>query len=364
MQIKNIADQVMSIPAASMSAPQTGLAFPASVNTGQYLQGLDLEFQGRLTVGTAVGGAVTPEAPWCLFKRVYVDIVHAIYGSVRLISLPGGTLLRRAQFYNRITPISNGTTLATAEGAYDIDFHLPLIFPLEQVVQGQVANTLLDAPRCSSIRVSFDLGSGPEIITSGGTTTYTWSQYGSGAGNPIVNLNRRVVNGFTQNPLTNLVMKSDRVDTLANAVQPGSYNGQPLPVGANFIRSIWFKQYLPSVVSNDVPLTMLSPIKPTDTGLADPQVYINSTLIRDFQTWQIAVNDTQRRFQVAIPAGYAVVDFVADGLAQDALNAQAIGQSRSVLNYGGLINASSTGLIEVALDQVMPNRLIKAKAGK
>lgn len=361
MQIKTVTDQVLSIPAASMANAQSGLAFPASVNTGQYLQGLNLEFQGRLTTATAAGAAVTPEAPWSLFRRVYVDIVHSIYGSVRLISLPGGTLKTRAYLFNRINPLSQGTTLATAEGAYDMDFVLPIVFPLEQVVQGQVANTLLDAPRCSSIKVSFDLGVGADLITSSGTTTYTWSAYGSNVGNPIVNLSRRIVNGFSQNPLTNLVMKSDRVDTLSNGVQPGSFNGQPLPVGANFIRLIGFKQYLPDVGSNDVPLSFLNPIAPGSPGLADPQVYINSSLIRDFTSWALLSHETQSRYNVAAPLGYGVVDFVSDGLAQDALNAQAIGQSRSVLNYGGLINASASGLIEVFLDQVMPNRLIQAK---
>lgn len=351
MQIKTLFDQQLQIPAASLQNPQT-LAFPATVNTGQFLEGLQLQFMGRMDITTA-GNAVLPESPWSLFKRIYVEIVHDIYGTKMLYNLPGGTSYVRNLLFNRVAPLRNGTAPGFAVGNYDFDFHIPIVFPLEQVVEGQRANTLLDAPRCSNIKVSFDLGDATDLC--GGPVVATWSAYGQAGGNPVVNLLRRVVNGFSHNPKTNLVQKSDRVDILSANVASGSFNGQPLPVGSNLIRLLGFKQYLPAGSGVDTVGSFYSPILQTDNGYARPQLFVNSTQIRDFYSWQAMVSDTQNRYQVAVPAGYAVVDFVRDGLAQDALNAALIGKARSTLNYGGIINGVANAQVEVFIDQIMPN---------
>lgn len=353
MQIKSLPEKTVALTMTAGTGGGSTQNVIQSLLNDRYLHGYDLVFRGRLAIGVAVGTAVLPEAPQNIFRRVRVEIHHTIFGTQSIIDLPGATLFQRAKLFNKLAPHTFGTALGTAVGNYDIGVVLPLIFPLENVVEQQEFQTLLDAVRTSSIQIFLDMAPGADLVTPGGTTTFTWTAYGSGAGNPTVDVVQRVVNGLSHLPETDLVLKHDRVDGLNNAVALTNPNGQYLPRG-NDIRLIGLKQYTASANGIDVVSAALNPIVDTDNGIAHPQILVGKTPIRDYPTWQALVAENKMLYGIAPDSGYGIVDFVNRGSRFDALAASRFAINQKQWGYGGLINAAgASSQVEVFFDEIL-----------
>lgn len=353
MQIKRIHEKTVSL---NMTA---GTGTGASENVVQqllndrYLHGYDLVFKGRLAVGVAAATALLPESPQSIFRRVKVEIQHRRFKKQTIIDLPGATLFERAKLFTRKAPHTFGTVPATATGNYDFGVVLPITFPLENVIEKQEFGTLLNGADCSSIQIFLEMAPAADLLTPGGTTTFTWTGYGSATGKPVCEIIRREVNGLNHNPLTDLVIKTDRVDSLNNAVALNNVNGLYLPRGAD-MRLIGLKQYTASANSVDVVSSFLDPVVDSDNGLAVPQLLIGKKAIRDYDGWQSLVAETGEHYGITPHTGYGVWDFVNRGDRMDALAASVFAQNQNQYGYGGKINAAgANSQIEVFYDQIL-----------
>lgn len=361
MRHQTIFDQQIQVAGASFGASQQ-VSTASSINLSQYLAALEIEVMFRVTIGTAAATAVLPEAPYSLIRRLQVAVNHKIYGALNVVNLPAATLQQIQALFNKVTANVQGTVLGTAVGNYDVDMHLTIPFSLENVVDFQQANTLLDAPRATSIMVSATLGTADDLFTPGGTTTFTFSGYG-GAGNPVINVSRVIAPGYAATqPLTNLVVRTDRVDSLTQNVTPGSPNAQQLQVG-NLYRLIGVKQYIQNGTSPDTVQSFLNPIASSDSGLERFQLFLNGIAVQDFYTWQAFVNKTRATYGIAPGTGYAVLDFLTTGMQRPGymFNTRTVAQNNGTLAYGGLINGVAGGTAEIFSVQVMPNPSIPRK---
>ena len=354
MQIKSIIERSginLSMTAGTaVGATQNVIA---SLLQDRYLHGYDLVFRGRLAIGTAAATAILPEAPQSIFRRVAVEVHHTIFGTQRIIDLPGATLFERAKLFNRQAPLTFGTTLATAVANYDIGVVLPLVFPLENVVEGQEFKTLLDAIRTSSIQIYLQMAPAADLFTPAGTTTFTWTAYGSATGSPTLDLIQHPVNGLSHAPEMDLVVKHDRVDSLNAAVAYNNINGNWMPVG-NDVRLVGLKQYVASTNSVDVVSSALDPIIGTDNGIAQPQLLVGKTAVREYGSWQAFVHETAQHFGIQPDSGYAVWDFVNRGNRLDALPASTYSKTNTQWGYGGVINpGGANSQVEAFLDEIL-----------
>lgn len=354
MQIQPVNEKTVPLTmTAGVATTSTRNVIANLLNDDFFLHGYDLVFEGRLAVGVAAATAVLPEALQNIFRRVRVEISHSLFKKQAPIDLPSATLFERARMFDRVAPHTYGTPLAVGTGNYDLGVVIPLTFPLESVIESQEFGTLLNAEECSSIQIFLDAAPAADLLTPAGTTTFTWSAYGSGTGSPVVKVIRRTVNGLNHKPLTDLVIKTDRVDSLNAAVTLNNVNSLYLPRGAD-IRLIGLKQYTASANGSDVVSAFLNPVASSDAGIAIPQLLIGKKPIRDYTSWQDFVAETKKHYGIAPTTGYAVWDFVNRGNRLDALAASVFAKNQKQYGYGGLINAAGAdSQVEVFYDQIL-----------
>lgn len=353
MQIKPIAESTQTLTMTAGTATGASRNVIKNLLNDKFLYGYDLVFKGRLAVGVAAASAVLPESPQSIFRRVRVEIQHKRFKKQAIIDLPGASLFERAKLFNRKAPHTFGTPPAVGVGNYDFGVVLPLRFALENVFEQQEFGTLLNGADCSSIQIFLDMAPAADLLTPAGTTTFTWTAYGSPTGSPTVDIIRKEVNGLSHNPVTDLVIKTDRVDGLNNAVALNNVNGLYLPRGAD-MRLIGLKQYVASPNGEDVVSSFLNPVVSSDNGLAVPQLLIGKKAIRDHSGWQDLVAETADHYGITPDTGYGVWDFVNRGDRWDALAASVFAKNQNQYGYGGKINpAGATAQIEVFYDQIL-----------
>lgn len=356
MQIKPVHEKTVQLNMPVGTATSSVQNVIQNLLNNRFVHGYDLIFKGRLAIGTAAGTAVNPEAPQNIFRRVRVEMQHNRFGKISPIDLPGATLYQRARLFNRVAPQIFGTAIAVGTGNYDIGVVCRLEFPLENVVESQEFRTLPNLLETSSVQIFLEMAPASDLVVPAGTTTFTWSAYGSAAGSPVVEVVRREVNGLSHNPLTDMVIKTDRIDSLNNAVALNNVNGLYLPRGAD-VRLIGLKQYVASANDINVVSAFLNPVLDTDNGIAIPQLLIGKKPIRDYDSWQSFVGETAQHFGVSPNSGYAIWDFVNRGNALDALAASLFAKDQNQYGYGGKINpAGANSYVEVFYDQILSSK--------
>lgn len=327
----------------------------------QYLAGLIIKFSGRLTTAGGAGASVNAEAPFSLLNRIRVTMNHSLFGSKLPVNLSGATVYRRAHIISGTAPVASGS-LATANAAYDIEVDWPVMFFLEKSPSQSVLASLLSAPLCSQLTLEMDFNNGAALIPTGGATTYAWSQYGSAAGNPELDVTLLQVNGLTVNPKTVLVTKTDQLTDLTQGVGQDQQVGNELPIGYTVAR-IWLKQYVKDALASAyVAATMNSPKVTSAAGFVSPQIQIDRVAIRQYNKWSQLESENKNHWQLQTwPAGYGVIDFLEGshygspvGSVSDLLLTQSIAVKKGTLTVSGQNNALANGELEVGVDQLFP----------
>lgn len=339
------------LPLANFAAPWTAII---PLDRDRYLYGVELVMRFRLTTAVAPGVAVNAEAPFNLIRRVRVVMNHEIYGAKTIVNLPGGTLYRRAHIFNTVPPAATGG-IAVGNAAYDISVHWPIPFVLEGVTEREQIATLLDAPRCSSLQLEIDFGSGPDLVQTGVGTTYAWAQIGGG-GNPLLNITKLIPLGFQGAPYTSIVLKTDVMNPIALAQTEQQRIGAEIATG-DTIRSLILKQYTQDpLIGVSCPAVMIGPILVGAAGMTTILLKRNQQQIREWRLWHDAEEQNQQQRRVlAWPPGYVIVDFAEFGTMGDALYTQDYPQNKTRLEVAGTINALANNCVDFIVDQVLPN---------
>lgn len=154
----------------------------------RFLNGLVLEFRGRLTMPASNGPSADRQQIGQLIERVTVEGYHrGRRQQEKIFDLRGSDIELLQRFYQPSALVKlPGTTSAitvTANATNDIVFQLVVPFtPLRMPAHLQ-AGYLLDAPNYDSLKLTVQWGD-YKSITVPGSSAATWSAYGSASGTP------------------------------------------------------------------------------------------------------------------------------------------------------------------------------------
>lgn len=167
------------------------------------LESLKVIWRGRLVIGTAAYTAGIPEAPQTLIERIRVTGNHRKWGNVVLQDISGATAFAALASYQVRGNIAlNGTTLygdlstplpstgiaAGSVASYDLELHYEI-----PAAPWGAWNAVMAVPYLwreedfgNSLSIEITVGDRTSLGTPAGTTTTTWTAFGSAAGSPSV----------------------------------------------------------------------------------------------------------------------------------------------------------------------------------
>jgi hypothetical protein len=185
---------------ATLSSPIVNT--PVPLNRPCY--GLLLEWRGRVVIGVANYTAVAAEAPQTIIERIKIFGNHRRFGSVTLYELRGATSFawprlfqqRGSSLYINTTrqaelsvPLAQAGATFGNTGTYDISawYYIPFV-PMSIPGPQEIGYLAYGEDWGNTMQVQLFFGDLSSFGTPGGTTTVTFSAFGSGAGTPVVNL--------------------------------------------------------------------------------------------------------------------------------------------------------------------------------
>lgn len=152
----------------------------------RFMNGLLLEFRGRLTMPASTGpSGVQADAHAAIIERVTVEGFHRLRRQQeKFIDLRGADLEFDTRHYLP-SPLLKlpSTIVVTANATNDMVVQILVPFtPLRMPAHLQ-AGYLLDAPNYESLKLTIQWGDFKSVVIPG-TTAATWSAYGSASGSP------------------------------------------------------------------------------------------------------------------------------------------------------------------------------------
>lgn len=154
----------------------------------RFMNGIVLEFRGRLTMPAATGpSAVQGDAHAAIIERVTVEGFHRVRRQQeKFIDLRGSELELDQRVYCPGTLVKTPTTISVTASATN-DIVLQILVPFVPLRFGASiqASYLLDAPNYESLKLSVQIGDYKSVVVPG-TTAATWSAYGATTGNPEI----------------------------------------------------------------------------------------------------------------------------------------------------------------------------------
>lgn len=154
----------------------------------RFLNGLMLEFRGRLTMPASTGpSAVQASAHAGVIERVTVEGYHRIRRQQeKFIDLRGDDLELLQRVYCPGSLIKTPTTISvTANATNDMVVQLLVPFTPLRLPASVQTGFLLDAPNYESLKLTVQWGDYKSVVVPG-TTAATWSAYGSASGDPTL----------------------------------------------------------------------------------------------------------------------------------------------------------------------------------
>ena len=158
--------------------------------------GLYVEVSFRDVVGTAAAASVIFGSPTSFIERFEVSGNMLGKGRIAVIDLSGRQMFQYARFMRGVPSYVDSDNFVVGAGAVaTYDIRIGYILPF--VALGSIAAeraTLLPANMFSNpLQVRIRRGGAESIAVNAGTTTQTFTAYGSGAGNPVASVSRIVI---------------------------------------------------------------------------------------------------------------------------------------------------------------------------
>ena len=152
----------------------------------RFMNGLLLEFRGRLTMPATTGPtAVQGSAHAGIIERVTVEGYHRIRKQQeKFIDLRGDDIELLQRVYCPGSLIKTPTSISvTANATNDMVVQLAIPFTPLRLSASVQTGFLLDAPNYESLKLTVQWGDYTSVVVPGSTAA-TWSAYGSTTGNP------------------------------------------------------------------------------------------------------------------------------------------------------------------------------------
>jgi hypothetical protein len=359
MQLKRLPQQgginvaLPILPAANFTAAAPWTAI-IPIDRDMYLWGLELHLKFRVAIGAFVI-VNNAENPFNFIRAVRVSYNHDIFGAKTIINLRGATLYRRAHMFYGVPPTA-ATPIGPGIANWDVILHYSIPFVLESVDESEQWQTLLDAPRCSSLQLEIDFAAGRDYGVPAGATTYVFTQFGGAAGTPELRVTKLIPLGLKGSPYTARVEKVDVMNAIALAQTEQQRIGNEIPTG-NTVRMLLLKQYTQDAgVAAPCAVAMTAPVLVAAPGMTSIRLLKDDTPIRSWDLWHDAEEECQlAKHLAAWPPGYVLIDFAEFGTLRDALLTQDYPANKSRLEFKGLINALATNSVDFGIDQVFAN---------
>jgi hypothetical protein len=361
--------------------PYTPTRIPAPY---KLIHGLNLTFRGRHAIGTAVATAVAAEAPQNWADRIVVRGQRKKGADVVIFDADSAFLHRYNHFLNGSVPtVSSTPALGTAVASYDVEANVYLPFialgankvapwkiprgfpgydpdPTKGIIMfPEWVFTLMDSVRYNNgIYLEVTVGNGM-TFAYGGAGTRTWTAYGSGAGNPTLDIEVCSINlGPYRDAIRPSLVKRVKKSLNTGVAVNGGVDAKlfDLPDG-NFISRIFTRCGVVTAAG----ATSANPAFDTlNDNLTKPRVKIDDTAISEEITRQAQARLKNAYSLEAFPSGWWMHDYVEDGSIWDALNTQTFPARNTRLELTGDVTALANQQIDVITEEIIPAQKLAA----
>lgn len=308
--------------------PGQQVVVPRNITLDRPLAGLLLNWHGRVAIGTANFTAVAAEAPQTIIEEIIVKGNHSRFSQVIPWDIRGAMAFVYPQLFHRegTSLYINGTRQADPSApfaqvgatfgniaTYDLDIYYWLpVWPFgvpDGVKAGYLWNT---ADFKDSLQIIIKCGDQTSFGTPGGTTTTTFSSFGSGAGSPVININAVY---STLGPLEGSILPALMIrnfQALSGAtVQTAGSNQVLLELQKYRTRSVLVKT---GVVLNGTS-SAVNVYASLNDHIIDPAILAvdSKKLIRNPNSTLESKEYYAQRHRTILPQGYNLMDFMDEG---------------------------------------------------
>lgn len=214
--------------------PFTALAapiIPKNINLQRPMERIHLVWRGRVVIGVANYTTVAAEAPQTILQRARLTGTHRKFGSLTPIDISGATMFAYARVWRvrgsslfintarqpELTiPLAQIGTVFGNTGTYDLEIHyvMPLgpIFPAGPQKISTIPYFYYPEDWGNTLQLQVFFGDQTSFGTPGGTTTVTFSAFGSGTGSPVLNIytNYEILGQLSKSISSAVVIRSEQ----------------------------------------------------------------------------------------------------------------------------------------------------------
>jgi hypothetical protein len=339
------------------------------VPVGVAVFGLKFVWRGRIVIGTANVSPICAEAPQTIINRLMITGASARFGQQTLWDISGSTLFAWARLfqvrgnslyigsgaaYTRQADLSvplqqAGATFGNT-GTYDLEIHydLPFVPMLGSVARIPQLNYSLrpeDWPNGISVQVFF--GDGNSFGTVG-TSTFTFTAWGSGAGTPtlLVYTNTVNLNDLRGSLPSAICVRSEQQGI--QSVAAVANNVLLLSPARQRITNIVIKQGTSLAGSQANCFGTLG-----DLALGLVQLKYNGTLPRNFQDWWALKEYYGLMLETILPGGYGMLSFVESSNLDAALDATSLPTGADFSLVASVLTAGATQQVNLIQEYVI-----------
>ena len=282
------------------------------------LRSIMINVRGQVIVGVADATGVLADNIGNIIEQIRMYGSHGGRGTTdNFLQVRGADIKESGNIFAGIKIFDASTTLAVAQATYQVNFNILIDFPPKGHRLEEQIGYLLDVPNWNSLNLEIQFGDGNSLWNPAGTTTFTWS-------NQTVSLLGRYAQekgkfaGFGFGLVYRTAEENATSDLTTSATAKNLYQFD----NKGKIRSVLLKTgtKATTVTSPNNAYATLS-----DTILSNIRVVqVPSQKFREFGyfTDLKAVNSAIYRYNPA--TGYALLDFVGDGLSFETLDPSAI----------------------------------------
>ena len=350
-------EHIATIP---LTATNTSYSLPTNgglIPSDRWLSKLTLTFAGRMTNPAANGpSSILADAPYSLVQRVRISGFHRPRSTNdTFIDLRGADLRQMMRIDGGRVPfmapsVAGAPTFVrnlstTANATNDIKFSLDVPFAPLRIPPQVAAGYLLDAPNWNSLKLEVTFSDAVSVF-AGQTTQPAFTAYGSTSGNPSLTVHGDFVQaGAALDGLVPGRVFRYGIETSAGNIVNGGTNLRLIDVPKGFaIRSMLLKTGVKAAVTagNDVYGTLSNSVLSNillNVGLGKP--------IRRYSDFYHIQQDTESHCRIFPDDGYALLDFVQNGVLGEALNTA--GMTSASVNTDVYLSADVSGTASQAL---------------
>ncbi len=286
---------------------------PQDFPLDRFYYGVLLEVAYRLAVGVAAETSEHAESPQSILENARIFGQHRFRNeTTEVVNMRGADCFTKfGTIYRSRTPLNSGA-LGLGTGNKDVQIFYPIIFPPQQVPYVQQAGYLLDAPNYEWLEMDLLFGDQTSHFNPGGTSTHTWTAFGSATGAPIVRVHRLVPTlgderaGLVTGLCRHYYDENISTDLTSGGNKRRLFTIQPGNAFRAFILKTGHKFSAPTLGLN--PFDTLS-----DSILTNLRFMENRAALREYLNFVASREYLSEQYEITVPTGFGGFEFAEYG---------------------------------------------------